>query len=236
MNERSVVSFSLRKLSRDNSYFTYFNSRLKTCLAYQASALLAKLFNIRYEDILINLTIILMSHESERNRYYRARSKLALGDIAQHGSSILVLVLAAQLLQDDVTFHHLSVLTFLALHGKSLALLHHSHNLSIHNYIMKKMFQDHRTISALSCFFDAAKVLRKPRQNNPFPTTSPKNPRFWEKSGISWEKVRRRRKRELKSKEKGKNLSLSPKKSLIFSQRWEKTWESWEKLPPQPTF
>ena len=134
MNERSVVSFSLRKLSRDNSYFTYFNSRLKTCLAYQASALLAQFFNIRNQDILINLTIILMSHESERHRYYRARSKLALGDIAQHGSSILVLVLAAQLLQDDVTFHHLSVLTFLALHGKSLALLHHSHNLSIHNY------------------------------------------------------------------------------------------------------
>ena len=164
MNERSVVSFSLRKLSRDNSYSTYFNSRLKTCLAYQASALLAKLFNIRYEDILINLTIILMSHESERHRYYRARSKLALGDITQHSRSILVLVLAAQLLQDDVTFHHLSVLTLLALHGESLALLHHSHNMSIHNYIMKKMFQDHRTISALSCFFDAAKVLRFPNK------------------------------------------------------------------------
>ena len=134
MNERSVVSFSLRKLSRDNSYSTYFNSRLKTCLAYQASALLAQLFNIRYEDILINLTIILTSRESERNHYQRARSKLALGDIAQHGSSILVLVLATQLLQDDVAFHHLSVLTLLALHGKSLALLHHSHNLSIHNY------------------------------------------------------------------------------------------------------
>ena len=176
MNERSVVSFSLRKLSRDNSYSTYFNSRLNTCLAYQASALLAQLFNVRNQDILINLTIVLMSHESERHRHYRARSKLALGDIAQHGSSILVLVLATQLLQDDVTFHHLSVLTLLTLHGKSLALLHHSHNLSIHNYIMKKMFQDHRTISALSCFFDAAKVLRKPRQNNPFPTTSPKNP------------------------------------------------------------
>ena len=164
MNERSVVSFSLRKLSRDNSYFTYFNSRLKTCLAYQASALLTKLLNIRNQDILINLTIILMSHESERHRYYRAWSKLALGDIAQHGSSILVLVLAAQLLQDDVTFHHLSVLTFLALHGKSLALLHHSHNLSIHNYIMKKMFQDHQTILALSCFFDDAKVVSFPNK------------------------------------------------------------------------
>ena len=81
------------------------------------------------------------------------------------------------------------------------------------------MFQDHQTISALSCFFDAAKVLRKTRQNNPFPTTSPKNPRFWEKSGISWEKVRRRRKRELKSKEKGKNHSLFPQKIPHFFPR-----------------
>ena len=87
------------------------------------------LFNVRNEDILINLTIILTSRESERYRYYRARSKLALSHITQHGGSILVLVLATHLLQDDVTFHHLSVLTLLALHGKSLALLHHSHNL-----------------------------------------------------------------------------------------------------------
>nr|WP_297066175.1 hypothetical protein [Prevotella sp.] len=98
------------------------------------------------------------------------------------------------------------------------------------------MFQDHQTISALSCFFDAAKVLRKTRQNNPFPTTSPKNPRFWEKSGISWEKVKRKRKRKLKSKENQKITPLSPQKSLIFSQRWEKSWESWEESPPQPTF
>ena len=164
MNERSVVSFSLRKLSRDNSYSTYFNSRLNTRLAYQASALFAQLFNIRYEDILINLTIILMSRESERHRYQRTWNKLALSHIAQHSGCILVLVLAAQLLQDNVTFHHLSVLTLLALHGKSLALLHHSHNLSIHNYIMKKMFQDHRTISALSCFFDDAKVVSFPNK------------------------------------------------------------------------
>ena len=132
MNERSVVSFSLRKLSRDNSYSTYFNSRFIICLAYQASALLTKLFNIRNQDILINLTIILTSRESERNCNQCSRSKLALRHIAQHCRSILVLVLAAHLLQDDVTFHHLAILALLALHGKSLALLHHSHNLSIH--------------------------------------------------------------------------------------------------------
>ena len=27
-----------------------------------------------------------------------------------------------------------------------------------------------------------------------------------------------------------------PQKIPHFSQRWEKTWESWEKSPPQPTF
>ena len=97
------------------------------------------------------------------------------------------------------------------------------------------MFQDHQTISALSCFFDAAKVLRKQGQNNAFPTTSPKNPRFWEKSGFSWEKVRRRRKRESKVKKKRKSFPF-PFKKTHFSHRWEKSWESWEKSPTQPTF
>lgn len=132
MNERSVVSFSLRKSSRDNSYSTYFNSRLITCLVYQATALLAQLFNVRNEDILVNLPIILMSCESERNRYQCPRSKLAQRHIAQHSRSILVLVLATHLLQHDVALHHLAILALLALHGESLALLHHSHNLSIH--------------------------------------------------------------------------------------------------------
>ena len=77
---------------------------------------------------------------------------------------------------------------------------------------------DSRTLnnSALSCFFDAAEVLQKKKQNNAFPTTSPKKPLFWEKSGFSWEKIKRRRKRGLKCKEKGNIIPLSPKKSLIF--------------------
>jgi len=44
-------------------------------------------------------------------------------------------------------------------------------------------------------------------------------------------------------RENQKITPLSPKKSLIFSQGWEKSWESWEKSeesweksPPQPTF
>ena len=132
MNERSVVSFSLRKLSRDNSYSTYFNSRFIICLAYQASALLTKLFNIRNQDILINLTIVLMGSKPERNSHQLARSILTLSHIAQHCRSVLVLILAAHLLENDVAFHHLSVLTFLTLHSEGLTLLHHSHNLSIH--------------------------------------------------------------------------------------------------------
>ena len=89
-------------------------------------------FNIRNEDILVNLPIILTSRESERNRYQRTWSILTLRHIAEHCRSILVLVLAAHLLQHNVALHHLAVLALLALHGESLALLHHSHNLSIH--------------------------------------------------------------------------------------------------------
>ena len=168
------------------------------------------LFNVRNQNILINLTIVLMGSKAERNSHQLARSILTLGHIAQHCRSVLVLILAAHLLENDVAFHHLSVLTFLTLHSEGLALLHHSHNLSIHNIInVRSCFQEHQTISALSCFFDAAKVLQKKRQNNAIPTTSPKNPRIWEKSGISWEKVRRRRKRESKVKKKRKSFPFS---------------------------
>ena len=90
------------------------------------------LFYVRNQNILINLTIVLMGSEAERNRHQLARSILTLRHIAQHCRSILVLILAAHLLENDIAFHHLSVLTFLTLHSEGLALLHHSHNLSIH--------------------------------------------------------------------------------------------------------
>ena len=89
--------------------------------------------------------------------------------------------------------------------------------------IVRRGFQEHQTISALSCFFDAAKVLQKKKQNNSFPTTPPKNPRIWEKSSISWEKVRRKRKRELESKENRKIIPLFLIKKTHFSHRWEKS-------------
>ena len=81
---------------------------------------LKSFFNVRNQDILINLTIVLMGSKAERNSHQLARSILTLRHIAQH------------CLENDVAFHHLSVLTFLTLYCEGLALLHHSHNLSIH--------------------------------------------------------------------------------------------------------
>ena len=91
------------------------------------------LFNVRNQDILINLPIVLTSRESERNRHQCSRSELTLGNVAEHCRSILVLVLAAHLLEDDVAFHHLAVLTLLTLYSERLALLHYSHKHSVHN-------------------------------------------------------------------------------------------------------
>ena len=93
---------------------------------------LKSLFNVRNQNILINLTIVLMGSKAERNSHQLASRILTLRHIAEHCRNILVLILAAHLLENDVAFHHLSVLTFLTLHSEGLALLHHSHNLSIH--------------------------------------------------------------------------------------------------------
>ncbi len=90
------------------------------------------LFYVRNQNILINLTIVLMGSKPERNSHQLARCVLTLRHIAEHCRSVLVLILAAHLLENDVTFHHLAVLTFLTLYSEGLALLHHSHNLSIH--------------------------------------------------------------------------------------------------------
>ena len=93
---------------------------------------LKSFFNVRNEDVLINLTIVLMGCKAERNSHQFASRILTLRHIAEHCRSILVLILTAHLLENDVAFHHLSVLTFLTLYSESLTLLYHSHNLSIH--------------------------------------------------------------------------------------------------------
>ena len=61
------------------------------------------LFNVRNQDILINLTIVLMGSKPERYRHQLARSVLTLRHIAQHCRSVLVLILAAHLLDRKST-------------------------------------------------------------------------------------------------------------------------------------
>ena len=118
--------------------------RLITCYRTLAAFLPAKLFylftflpfylfNVRNENILINLTIVLMGSKAERNSHQIARIEFALSRIPQHCRSVLVLILATHLLQHDVALHHLSVFTLLTLYSERLALLHHSHNFCFHN-------------------------------------------------------------------------------------------------------
>ena len=49
-------------------------------------------------------------------------------------------------------------------------------------------------------------------------------------------KSKKKKETRVKSKEKEKIIPLFLIKKTHFSQRWEKSWESWEKSPPQPTF
>ena len=88
--------------------------------------LLFYLFNVRHEDVLIHLPIILSCRESECSHHQIPRIEFALSSITQHGCSILVFVLAAQLLQHDVALHHLAILTLLTLYRERLALLNNS--------------------------------------------------------------------------------------------------------------
>ena len=93
------------------------------------------LFNVRNENILINLTIVLMGSKAERNSHQIVRIEFALSRIPQHCRSVLVLILATHLLQHDVALHHLAVFTLLTLYSERLALLHHSHKIAFHDYL-----------------------------------------------------------------------------------------------------
>ena len=108
------------------------------------------LFNVRNQNILINLTIVLMGSKPERNSHQLTSRILTLRHITQHCRSVLVLVLAAHLLEDDVAFHHLAVLTLLTLYSESLALLHHSHKHSVHNLYLQDLAFLSRLISSNS--------------------------------------------------------------------------------------
>ena len=92
--------------------------------------------NVRYEDVLIVASLILVDREAEADGHQLVLGEAAGGRVAQHRASVLVGVLPAQLLQQDVALLHLSRLALLTLHSEGLALLHHSHNLCFHNSLL----------------------------------------------------------------------------------------------------
>ena len=49
-------------------------------------------------------------------------------------------------------------------------------------------------------------------------------------------KSKKKKETRVKRKEKEKIIPLFLIKKTHFSHRWEKSWESWEKSPPQPIF
>ena len=92
--------------------------------------------DVRYEDVLIVASLILVDREAEADGHQLVLGEAAGGRVAQHRAGILVGVLPAQLLQQDVALLHLSRLALLTLHSEGLALLHHSHDFCFHNALL----------------------------------------------------------------------------------------------------
>ena len=89
--------------------------------------------DVRHEDVLIVASLILVDREAEADGHQFVPGEAAGGRIAQHRTGVLVGVLPAKLLQQDVALLHLPAFAPLTLHSEGLALLHHSHNFSFHN-------------------------------------------------------------------------------------------------------
>ena len=92
--------------------------------------------DIYYEDVLVVASLILVDREAEADCHQFVPGEAAGSCIAQHRASVLVGVLPAELLQQDVALLHLSQFTLLTLHSEGLALLHYSHNFSFHNALL----------------------------------------------------------------------------------------------------
>ena len=92
--------------------------------------------DVRHEDVLVVAALILVDREAEANGHQLVLGEAAGGRVTQHRTGVLVGVLPAQLLQQDVALLHLSRLAFLTLHSEGLALLHYSHNLSFHRALI----------------------------------------------------------------------------------------------------
>ena len=88
--------------------------------------------DVRYEDVLVMAALILVDREAEADGHQFVLGEAAGSRVAQHRTGVLVGVLPAQLLQQDVALLHLSRLAFLTLHSEGLALLHYTHNLCFH--------------------------------------------------------------------------------------------------------
>ena len=92
--------------------------------------------DVRYEDVLIVASLILVDREAEADGHQLVLGEAAGGRVAQHRAGVLVGVLPAQLLQQDVALLHLSRLALLTLYSEGLALLHHSHDFCFHNSLL----------------------------------------------------------------------------------------------------
>ena len=88
--------------------------------------------DVRHEDVLIVASLILVDREAEADGHQLVLGEAAGGRIAQHRAGVLVGVLPAELLQQDVALVNLSRLALLTLHSEGLALLHYTHNLCFH--------------------------------------------------------------------------------------------------------
>ena len=88
--------------------------------------------DVRYEDVLVMAALILVDREAEADGHQLVPGEAAGGRGAQHRAGVLVGILPAELLQQDVALLHLSRLALLTLHSEGLALLHYSHNLCFH--------------------------------------------------------------------------------------------------------
>ena len=92
--------------------------------------------DVRHEDVLIAAALILVDREAEADGHQFVPGEAAGGRVAQHRAGVLVGILPAELLQQDVALLHLSRLALLTLHSEGLALLHHTHNLSFHRALI----------------------------------------------------------------------------------------------------
>ena len=92
--------------------------------------------DVRYEDVLIVASLILVDREAEADGHQFVLGEATGGRVAQHRAGVLVGVLPAELLQQDVALLHLSRLALLTLHSEGLALLHHSHDFCFHNALL----------------------------------------------------------------------------------------------------